>query len=195
MKQHTALVIVSLCTIAMSATGCKKKDADPPPSFAPAVPTTTATTQPTAQPTTTATGPVAPTPVDPALAHIISAQLVPIVSRDAKGMQPSGEMLAGNLQQGQYLEQTVSFQPGKCYTVVGMGMPGIQELDITMSPSIPLPNAPTIPFAQDNMTGAQATVAPQPNCHKYIGILPLQVKITVTAKAGSGPVGAQLYVK
>lgn len=202
MKRHIVLAIVSVATIAALPLACggSKESNTPPPSFAPAVPVQSAQTAPTAtaQPTATATAQPAqsgPVVSDPGVGQLITAQLVPLVSKDARGMKPSGDMIAGMLQEGQYLEQNATLQPGKCYTIVGLGLPGIQELDIVMSPAIPLQNAPLLPLAQDNQTGSQATVAPQPDCYKYVMGLPLQVKITVIAKSGSGPAGAQLYVK
>jgi len=104
-------------------------------------------------------------------------------------------MLTGVLQQGQTIEQLAMLQPGKCYTVVGLGLPTIQELDIMIVPNIPLPNAPNLPMAQDLKSGPQATVAPSPNCYQYGLPLPAQVKIIVKATTGSGAVGAQLYSK
>ena len=110
-------------------------------------------------------------------------------------MSKNGELISGVLQEGQTLEQMAMLQPGKCYTVVGLGLPTIEELDMMIVPLIPLPNAPNIPMAQDLKTGSQATVAPSPNCYHYALPLPAQVKIIVKATKGSGAVGAQLYVK
>ena len=103
--------------------------------------------------------------------------------------------MAANLQEGQSLEQIAMLQPGKCYTVVGLGMPLVQELFIMMAPVIPIPGAPSLPMSQSVTTGSQVSMAPMPNCYTHMLPLPIQAKIIVTAKVGSGPVGAQLYVK
>lgn len=205
MKLRIALAIVSVVGIAVAPLACKKQEPENPQPFAPtptydptAAPTGTETAAPTAtatQPAPTATAQPTATVFDPAIAQLLAAQMQPIAQQEAKGMQKSGEMLSGVLQEGQSLEQVTMLQPGKCYTVVGLGLPMIQELDITMSPVIPLPGAPNLPMAQDNKTGAQATLAPTPDCYKHVLPLPLQVKIMVTAKTGSGAVGAQMYVK
>jgi hypothetical protein len=204
MKLRTALAILSVVGIAVAPLACKKKEPENPQPFAPtptydptAAPTATATAAPTATATAAPTATAQPTAsvFDPAIAQLLAAQIQPIATQEAKGMQKSGEMMSGVLQEGQSLEQVTMLQPGKCYTMVGLGLPMIQELDITMSPVIPLPGAPNLPMAQDNKTGAQATLAPTPDCYKHVLPLPLQVKFMVTAKAGSGAVGAQLYVK
>ncbi|HNS95900.1 MAG TPA: hypothetical protein PLJ27_00620 [Polyangiaceae bacterium] len=202
MNQRNALAIAAVLAIVTVPLACRKEPESPQPF----VPTTTAPTdtQPqTTAPTTTQTAPTAsatstqpsPTIFDPAVQQLLAAQLVPIAQTDAKGMKKEGEIISGVLQEGQSLEQIAMLQPGKCYTVVGLGMPMVQELDIVMAPLIPLPGAPNLPMAQDLKTGAQATMAPAPDCYKHVLPLPIQVKIIVTAKTGSGPVGAQLYVK
>ena len=38
------------------------------------------------------------------------------------GSKPVGSALAGNFQQGQFLESQIQLQPGKCYTVVASGL-------------------------------------------------------------------------
>jgi hypothetical protein len=204
MKLRNVSAIVAVLAIATIPFACKKKEPENPQPFAPTTygttPTATAT-QPaptataTAQPTATATTQPTATVFDPAVQQLLAAQLAPIAQTDAKGMKSEGEMLSGVLQEGQSLEQMVLLQSGKCYTVVGLGLPMVQELDIVLAPVIPIPGAPNFPMAQDLKTGSQATMAPAPNCYKHFAPLPIQAKIIVTAKTGSGAVGAQLYVK
>jgi len=216
MKMRTALAMAAVASIATLPVACgSKTQPENPQPFVPGqdagaygtttypTATTTATTAPTATTTATATAtttatatPTATTTVfDPAVAQLLMTQLAPIAAKDAKYMTKSGEMISGVLQEGQTIEQMAMLQPGKCYTVVGLGLPMIQELDIMMVPNIPIPGAPNIPMAQDMKTGAQATLAPAPDCYKYALPLPAQVKIIVKATKGSGAVGAQLYVK
>jgi hypothetical protein len=205
MKLRNASAIVAVLAIVTIPLACKKKEPENPQPFAPTTygttPTPTATQPaPTAtatQPAPTATATTQPTATvfDPAVQQLLAAQLTPIAQTDAKGMKKEGEMLSGVLQEGQSLEQMVMLQSGKCYTVVGLGLPMVQELDIVIAPVIPIPGAPNFPMAQDLKTGSQATLAPAPNCYKHFAPLPIQVKIIVTAKTGSGAVGAQLYVK
>ena len=196
MKLRNASAIVAVLAIVTIPLACKKKEPENPQPFAPTTYGTTPTATAT-QPAPTATATTQPTATvfDPAVQQLLAAQLTPIAQTDAKGMKKEGEMLSGVLQEGQSLEQMVMLQSGKCYTVVGLGLPMVQELDIVMAPVIPIPGAPNFPMAQDLKTGSQATLAPAPNCYKHFAPLPIQVKIIVTAKTGSGAVGAQLYVK
>jgi hypothetical protein len=50
-------------------------------------------------------------------------------------------------------------------------------------------------LAQDNATGAQAVLGPNPNCYKWALPMPATVKLVVTVAAGSGIAGAQIYEK
>lgn len=215
MKKRTALAVVAVLGMASLPVACGSKEPpENPQPFTPGqdagtygtyAPTNTYPTAPatTTAPTATATGPATTPPpatgtagvFDPAVAQLLATQIAPIAQKEAAGMTKEGEMISGSLNEGQTLEQMAMLQPGKCYTVVGLGLPMIQELDIVVAPLIPLPGAPNIPFAQDMKTGAQATVAPTPSCYKYAFPLPAQVKIIVKATKGSGAVGAQLYVK
>ncbi len=208
MKMRTTMAVVGVLGIATLPVACGSKE--PPENPQPFTPGAEAGTYPTATfPTASNTATAAPTtsaaptattsatamPLDPAVQQLLTTQLAPIVQKDAAGMKPVGSMISGILNEGQTVEGMAMMQPGKCYTVVGMGLPMVQELDIVIAPLIPIPNAPSIPMAQDNKTGAQASVAPAPDCYKYALPLPAQVKIIVKATRGSGPVGAQLYSK
>ncbi|MCU0694634.1 MAG: hypothetical protein MUF54_24915 [Polyangiaceae bacterium] len=220
MKQRSLIALVAVVTIAALPIACnKKKEPENPqpfvagtggaynqgpyggPTGTPTGPATGgAATTPTTTPTTptatgTGTGPAQPTVLDPAVQTMLRQAMRPLAQQKAAGMRPEGDMLTGVLQEGQTLEMQTMLQPGKCYTVVGAGMPMISELDIQMLAVAPIPGAPGLPMAQDNTQGAQTALAPTPNCYKYALPLPAQVKIIVKATAGGGPVGAQLYVK
>jgi hypothetical protein len=112
---------------------------------------------------------------------------------EVQGMQPDGGAFAGQFQEGQTLEQAFNIQPGKCYSVVGVGI-GIQELDIVLAVQ-PVPNLPPQTLAQDSSTGPNATLGGKGNCFKN----PLPVggpgKVIVKATRGSGMAVAQIYVK
>ncbi len=61
-------------------------------------------------------------------------------------MKPDGGPLAGQFQEGQALEQQIRhISPGKCYTVVGIGL-GVQEPDIQLV-SQPAPALPPVVLA------------------------------------------------
>ena len=195
---HASATVVAISCVLMSIAACgPKKQADNPQTFFPQdnqqqqpVTTGPATTQPQQQQPQPA-GPV--TSSDPALQQAMAIALMPRANTDAKGMRKEGDVMAANLQEGQSLETPVMLQAGKCYTVVGLGLPGIQDMSIILAPNIPFAGAPTVPISQSVVGGTQVSMAPMPNC--YTTFLPLSAKIVITAKAGSGPVGAQLYVK
>ena len=145
--------------------------------------------------TTTTTQPQGPAANDPALQQVMSVQIASIAQTQASGMTKQGETMGATLQEGQTLEQAVTLQPGKCYTVVALGMPNIQDLRVVLEPVVPagIPNVMTL--SQSMTSGSQLTMAPTPNCYTLLSPLAVQAKIIVTARAGSGPVGAQLYMK
>jgi hypothetical protein len=139
---------------------------------------------------------IASTIVDPASQELIRTQIKTMAAKQAPGMKPEGPFVFGNLTEGQSVEGQAMFMPGKCYTVIGTSMLGVQELDVQVAWVTILPNlAPVI--AMDNMTGPQAVVAGSPNCYKVppIVMIGTPVKIIVKATKGAGPAGAQLYAK
>src|SRR5258707_11036654 len=72
---------------------------------------------------TTTSGPTA-TPLDPTAAQAATQLIAPLGAQHAPaGAKPVGSAIAGNFQQSQTLEAQVQMNPGKCYTVVGVGFP------------------------------------------------------------------------
>lgn len=181
--------------ICQSSTG----SATPVPTVAPAGTTPAPGTAPAGIPglpvATTATGPTA-TPLDPATAQIVTSLLAPLAaSAAAPGAKPVGAAIAGNFTQGQSLEQTVQMNPGKCYTVVGAGVPTIQNLDIQLVPSLAIPGLPAAVVASDSSVGATAILGQQPNCYKWALPMGGTMKIVVTVSAGQGMAAAQVFEK
>jgi hypothetical protein len=115
-----------------------------------------------------------------------------MAQKETAGMAEDGPAMAGQFQQGQVLEQAIQIQPGRCYTVVGVGI-GITELDIELVLS--QPPLPEYVAAADSSSGAQAILGGGGNCFKN----PLPVggpgKIRVKATGGSGIALAQVYSK
>ena len=153
----------------------------------------TATAPPTGTvPATTGTAATSSaTPIAPAAAAIATPALTALASAETRGMSPEGGAFAGNFQQGQTLEQPFNVEPGKCYTVVGVGV-GITELDIQIVGQLgPMSQV----LAQDNQQGPQAVVGSAGNCFKN----PLPVggpaKVVMTATGGTGIAVAQIYKK
>jgi hypothetical protein len=208
MKRFTCLAAVSLAFAGALAAACSStpEATEPDPSTlcasgqappgqycASAAPTTTVTTTVTATPTPT-TASTSATAIPPLAAAAATPVMQGLAAQEAPGMQPDGGPFAGQFQEGQTLEQPINISPGKCYTIVGVGI-GIQELDIQLLTQ-PVPNAPPIPLAQDNTTGAQATLGGKANgCWKNPTPLGAPGKVVLRATKGAGIAMAQVYVK
>ena len=144
--------------------------------------------------TTTTTAPPATasnaTPVPPAAAALASPLLRELARKELTGATEDGTAFAGQFMQGQILDQPVQLQPGRCYSVVGIGI-GITELDIELI--IHQPPAPEFLAAQDNTTGPQAVLGGGQNCFRN----PLPIGgpgiVRLRATGGNGVVLAQIY--
>jgi hypothetical protein len=144
---------------------------------------------------TTAAGPTAQA-LDPAAAAAATQLIAPLGAQHAMaGAKPVGSAIAGNFQQGQSLEAQVQMNPGKCYTVVGVGLPPIQNLDISLVPAVAIPGLPAATMAADNSVGANAIVGDKPNCFKWAFPMSGMMKVVMTVSAGSGVAAAQVFEK
>ncbi|MES1177200.1 MAG: hypothetical protein ABUL62_22955 [Myxococcales bacterium] len=144
---------------------------------------------------TTSAGPTA-TPLDPATAQVVTSLIAPLAATAAApGAKAVGAAIAGNFAQGQSLDQTVQMNPGKCYTIVGVGVPTIQNLDIQLVPSIAIPGLPAAVVAADSSQGSTAIVGQQPNCYKWALPMGGTMKVVVTVSAGQGMAAAQVFEK
>lgn len=141
---------------------------------------------------TTTAGPTAQ-PLDPAGAAAATQLINALAAQQAPaGAKPVGSVLAGNFQQGQSLEAQFQMNVGKCYTVVGQGLPPVTNLDIAVALVTPMPGlAPTL--GADNSVAASAVVGGKPDCMKTI--FPAAVKLVLTVSQGSGVAAAQVYEK
>ncbi|MBK8259462.1 MAG: hypothetical protein IPK82_43250 [Polyangiaceae bacterium] len=135
----------------------------------------------------------AATPIDPTLASAATGPLFLLSQTEAPGMQKEGPVVAGNFQQGQSLEQQIQLSPGKCYTVLAVGV-GISEMDVSLVLATPLPGMSPV-LAQDSSTGATASLGGKGNCYKWSAPLATPAKFVMVARAGQGIAAGQLYVK
>lgn len=108
----------------------------------------------------------------------------------APGMSPEGQVAKGNVQAGGHVQFIVNMDASKCYTIVGFGV-GVTDLDLNLL-APPLYN---ISAGQDGMAGPTAVIgaSPKPLCPAIPMAVPY--KVDIYAKAGAGPVGAQVYSK
>jgi hypothetical protein len=109
----------------------------------------------------------------------------------APGMQPEGDELKQALTEGQHAVTMVTMQAGKCYAIVGFSASGaVKDLDLNLLPP------PYLTLAGQDITHHNTPsigAAPSPMCP--VIPFPIQYKLDVFAKAGSGPVAVQLYSK
>lgn len=131
--------------------------------------------------------------LDPNLAALATGPLGMYANTEAPGMAKDGPIVAGNFQEGQTLEGTFTFQPGKCYTLVAAGA-GISSLKLEMQYVTPLPGlAPQI--GQSSQNGSQVSIGGKANCLRPISPFPANAKFIVRAVKGGGVAAAQLYSK
>ncbi|AKV00919.1 hypothetical protein AKJ09_07582 [Labilithrix luteola] len=131
--------------------------------------------------------------IDPNLAALATGPLGMFANTEAPGMAKDGPILAGNFQEGQTLEGTFTFQPGKCYTLLATGA-GISALQVEMQYVTPLPGlAPSI--GKSSQTGSQVSIGGKANCLRPLSPFPANAKFIVRANKGAGLAAAQLYSK
>ncbi|MFO0588786.1 MAG: hypothetical protein U0441_14645 [Polyangiaceae bacterium] len=121
---------------------------------------------------------------------------------EAPGMQPEGSPICNVLPEGQTATSEIfTLQQGYCYTVIGASLPAVTELDLQLigqpAAGIPVPSlqAVTVPLMTDTTTGPNAVVGPKNDCYHYTLPVPATVRVTLKARAGGGPVAAQVYKK
>ena len=185
-------------TIASQAAAKPKpaEDATPAPKAATTIPNVPELQKPGQQPQPQPGQPaggagVAASPI--AAGSMATPLLTPLQQSEAPGMQPDGSAFAAQFQEGQTMEQPLTLQPGKCYTVVAVSL-GIQELD-AMIAAQPLPQVPPAPLAQDSSSGSQAVVGGKGSCFRNAAPIAVPAKVIVKATRGSGQAVAQVYVK
>ncbi|MDX2055377.1 MAG: hypothetical protein SFV15_23440 [Polyangiaceae bacterium] len=170
----------------------------------------TGPTQPAPGPTTMGTGSAPPPPppiatgstgpsampADPAMSSTVAALLTPLGQSHAPaGAKAVGSPIVGQFQQGQSLEAQVMMNPGKCYTVVGVGMPPIQNVDLQILPTIGIPGLPSPLLATDQTQGPNAVIGDKPNCFKWAFPMAAVVKVVLTVSSGQGVAAAQVFEK
>ena len=113
-------------------------------------------------------------------------------SQNAQGMNPDGEMVRLQLQQGQTAEAQINLQAGRCYTLIGASSLGVLETEIIA----------LMPGVNQELGRNAAGMNPMPvvwgggNCYKSpmpIGAMPVTLRVTM--KSGAGTIGIQPYAK
>ncbi len=179
-------------TAPMTTPGAAPVQTQPPGATAPAP------AAPAAPPMIATAAPAGPTAtaLDPTAAAAVTTMIGPLAQQyTVSGAKPIGSPLAGNFQQGQSLETQITMNPGKCYTVVGVGIPTIQNLDLQIVAAISIPGMAPPVAAADNTQGSTAVIGAKPNCYKWPLPIAGSMKLTMSVPAGQGMAAAQIYEK
>jgi hypothetical protein len=112
--------------------------------------------------------------------------------RVAPGMQPEGEELKQTFAEGQHAVMMLTLQAGKCYAIVGFSPPGsVKDLELNLlAPPFYLTLA-----GQNLSRGSTPAIGASPAPMCPVIPFPLQYKLDVYAKGGSGQAAVQLYSK
>ena len=123
---------------------------------------------------------------------LVDAGIKVVALMQAKGLQPEGNQAKGQLAEGGHLEFMVPMQAGKCYTLIGFSPPGqITNVDLNLlAPPFYTPLA-----GQDTTADNHPIIGKAPNPMCPIVPLPINYKVDIVARTGSGQVGVQLYSK
>jgi hypothetical protein len=123
----------------------------------------------------------------------VEAGLKLLALKDAPGMQPEGQELKQTLNEGQHAVMMVTLQAGKCYALLGFSpiIGGVKDLDLNLlAPPLYMTLA-----GQDLTHNNTPGIGASPNAMCPVVMFPLQYKLDVFARVGSGPVAVQLYSK
>jgi hypothetical protein len=121
--------------------------------------------------------------------------LQPRAANEAKGMKEDGNAIGGMLAEGGTLTQEFTLMPGKCYTILGQGLPPVAELDMQLLAKPLMASLPPAVLAADQTQGSAASIGGGKNCYKNPFPVAAPVILTVKATRGGGPAGAQVYSK
>jgi hypothetical protein len=171
---------------------------EPPPQAPLVQPSATVSVAPsapsaTALPSTSAAPSVSPiAAIEPALAQAAQAVLNEVAKTEAPaGAKAVGMPSVNLLGPGQVSETTLSMAPGKCYTVIAVGLPPVNEINLQLFPATTLPGMP--PLAEDQMVGPRAVVGKTPNCFKWPLPVAAPARVVTTVVTGQGLVATQVY--
>jgi hypothetical protein len=164
----------------------------PVASTAPVVASAPPAVAPAAVPAASAPAPLAA--VEPALAQFAQGVLAQAALEEAPGAKGLDLPKVALLGLNQPSEQVVTMQPGKCYTVIAIGLPPISELNVQLLPTTAVPGFNAV-LAQDQTTGPRAVLGKTPNCFKWALPVAGSVRVVTTPAVGTGLVATQVFEK
>lgn len=133
-------------------------------------------------------------PAQPIDVTAAAAAVTPLVALAAQKAMPGakavGSPVAAQFQAGQCVELSVNMVPGKCYSVIGSGLPTVQNLDLAL-----VPPGLQVVAASDNSSGPTAVLGESPNCFKWALPVAGTMKLIMSVSAGQGLAAAQVFEK
>jgi hypothetical protein len=138
-----------------------------------------------------------PADIDPVAAEaqkLAEGPLAEAAAREAPEMQLAGDLIAGKLAPGVFVEQEIRLEPGRCYTLVAVGGDGINELDAEIARMNPVRGKGDT-IAADAATGTTAVIGGGGTCFTFDGKAPTAARFILRARAGRGVAVSQLYVR
>jgi hypothetical protein len=135
-------------------------------------------------------------PIDVSMAQAATALLPALAGTNVTpGAKAVGAPLAAQFQPGQCVEVMVNMNPGKCYSVVGAGVPTVQNLDLAFVAAATVPGLPQVVAASDSSVGPTAVLGEAPNCFKWALPVAGTMKLIVRVSSGQGVAAAQVLEK
>ena len=123
------------------------------------------------------------------------AGTISVAGRKARPRSPTHAARLGLSPEGGALTQEFTLMPGKCYTILGQGLPPVAELDMQLLAKPLMPSLPPAVLAADQTQGPSASIGSGKNCYKNPFPVAAPVILTLKASKGGGPAGAQVYSK
>jgi hypothetical protein len=181
---------LSLATAACS--GCN----NPPPPVAP---------PPAPMPLNTAVAPLPaqPIPCDQAEMLATSTSMQARADKEASHMKPEGLPICARVAEGQTVTGPLfTLEAGYCYTILGQSLPPASQMEVMLvadaggligqfAPG--MANAAQMALVVTQTPGERVAV-PGQGCYQP-PLMPAPVKLVLKARAGSGPIAAQVYKK
>ena len=128
-----------------------------------------------------------------AFASVLTPAIQMLAASEAPGMSAEGQAFAGQFTEGQSLEQAVTIQAGKCYTVVAASAGTVQQLDIQLVlQQAPLP---AMTLAQGSGSSTATLGGKSSGCFRNSLPVGGPGKVILKATRGAGIAGGQIFIK
>ncbi|MFT3767265.1 MAG: hypothetical protein QM820_17340 [Minicystis sp.] len=183
--------------ITAATTACSGCNNPPPPPAAPP--------PPMPMPSMAAPVPPQPLPCDQAQTLSTTTAMQARAAAEAPGMKPEGAPICGVVAEGQtFVGPTITLEQGYCYTFIGQSLPPVVQMEMVLqgdasalvAPLMPsMANAAQAPLLVSTVPGERVNMGEKQSCYRWAFPVPATAKLMLKARAGGGPVAAQIYKK